>query len=125
MIDEDEWQRRPPDPVGDVRGRDRAGERDESCCAGEGSTDQHVVPLRATASASAIDADLAGMPSFGQPLPLRDGDWDVFVAARARRGRPAGRAGYDHAGPAHVTGDNVAVWPKGDRCLTSGHERPG
>ena len=37
-----------------------------------------------------IEADLDRMPFFGSAIPLRDGEWNLYAARRAVRGRIRG-----------------------------------
>ena len=45
----------------------------------KGSTDQHVLPLERDGQRFSLTIDATAMPSFGQPLPLRDGSWEILV----------------------------------------------
>ena len=71
-----------------------------------------------------VEIDVAKMPSFNRPLPLRDGNWDIFVrragAATAGLITPA----YDHARLADITGEKVGIGPKNYRFTTSGYDAP-
>jgi CDP-glycerol glycerophosphotransferase len=89
-----------------------------------GSTDQHVAELSRDGARFSVEIDVAKMPSFGQQLPLRDGNWDVFVrragAATAGLITPA----YDHARLARISDNKVDIWPKNYLFTTSGYDAP-
>ena len=50
------------------------------------STEQHVVPVGRDGDRFTVEINAAAMPSFGRPLPMRDGSWDLFLR-RAAGGR--------------------------------------
>jgi CDP-glycerol glycerophosphotransferase len=89
-----------------------------------GSTDQHVAGLSRDGDRFSAAIDVAKMPSFSEPMPLRDGAWDVFVrragAASAGLVTPA----YDHARLARISDDDVDIGPKKYRFTTSGYDAP-
>ena len=64
------------------------------------------------------------MPFFGSAIPLRDGEWNLYV-------RPAGggpdtlaEIKYDHDQLGDVTGQRVAAGRKQYRLLVTGHNDP-
>jgi len=123
VIDEDTWS---TDGRLTLRGSypAPADGRYEAVLRRRGSTDRHVVPLARQGERFSIEIDAPRMPSFGRPLPLRDGRWDIFV-------RPAGTADavlvspvYDHARLAQITGEKVCVWPKNYKFTTGGYDSP-
>ena len=61
------------------------------------------------------------MPTFGQPLPLRDGYWDLL--ARSGDG-PTMPVGYDHGRLAEISHKKVAAGPKLYAFTTSGYDSP-
>jgi CDP-glycerol glycerophosphotransferase len=65
--------------------------------------------------------DAAAMPTFGQPLPLPDGPWDVL--ARSGDG-PVMPVGYDHGRLAEISHKKVAGGPKLYAFTTAGYDSP-
>jgi CDP-glycerol glycerophosphotransferase len=61
------------------------------------------------------------MPTFGQPLPLADGPWEL--AARGASGRPVAMA-CDHARLPGISHRKVAVGPKLYAFTTAGYDTP-
>ena len=88
------------------------------------STDQHVIGLTRDGGRFTIEITVAAMPSFGRPLPLRDGNWDV----RIRRADPADGElivpAYDHARLAQIDDRKLVFGPKSYRFTTSGYDAP-
>jgi CDP-glycerol glycerophosphotransferase len=92
-----------------------------------GSADSHVIGFAVAGERFTIEADLDRMPFFGSAVPLRDGEWNLYV-------RPAGthRGGaealaelkYDHARLDDVTGQREAAGRKWYRLLVTGHDTP-
>ena len=122
VIDEDSWN---ADGRLTLRGSYPAAEGEyEAVLSRRGSTDQHVVGLTRNGARFSVEIDVAKMPSFNRPLPLRDGNWDIFVrrsgAATAGLITPA----YDHARLAGISGGKVGIGPKDYRFTTSGYDAP-
>jgi len=63
----------------------------------------------------------AAMPTFGRPLPLADGPWDLF--ARGASG-PLVRMAYDHARLAGISHRKVAAGAKLYAFTTAGYDAP-
>jgi CDP-glycerol glycerophosphotransferase len=63
----------------------------------------------------------AAMPTFGEPLPLPDGPWDVL--ARSGDG-PVMPAGYDHGRLAEISHKKVAAGPKLYAFTTADYDSP-
>jgi CDP-glycerol glycerophosphotransferase len=123
VIDEDTWR---PDGRLTLRGSFPAPESSthEVVLRRRGSSDRHIVPLSRDGERFSIDIDVAGMPSFGQPLPLRDGRWDIFVRRTGAAHGELVSPGYDHARLRQVTGANVSLPPKDYKFTTSGYDAP-
>ena len=88
------------------------------------STDQHVVGLTRDGDRFTIEITAAAMPSFGRPLPLRDGNWEIRI-------RPADPAdgelivpAYDHARLSQIDDRKLVFGPKSYRFTTSGYDAP-
>jgi len=91
-----------------------------------GSGDAHVLPVQLDGERFSIEVDVERMPLFGAAVPLRDGEWNLFVQPLA--GSDAGQepAGlkYDHDKLAAVTGSRVAAGQKWYRFMVTGHDDP-
>jgi CDP-glycerol glycerophosphotransferase len=88
------------------------------------ATEIHILPLQRDGDRFSVDIAAAGMPSFGDRLPLRDGIWQLKV-------RPAGQASaqhvlpvYDHARLAEVTDHKVQFGPKTYVFTTTEYDFP-
>ncbi|HEY1626937.1 MAG TPA: CDP-glycerol glycerophosphotransferase family protein [Streptosporangiaceae bacterium] len=88
-----------------------------------GSGDAHVLPLPLDGERFSLIADLERMPFFGTGIPLRDGEWKLYV-------RSAGSAGelselkYDHDALGQVDGARVQAGRKLYRLIVTGHDDP-
>ena len=49
-----------------------------------GSGDSHVIPFAVDGERFSVELDVDRMPFFGSAVPLRDGEWNLYV-------RPVGR----------------------------------
>jgi CDP-glycerol glycerophosphotransferase len=127
VIDEHDWQ---PDGRLVLRGSflgASADDRYETVLRRIGSADSHVIGFEVRDERFTIEADLNRMPFFGSAIPLRDGEWNLYV-------RPAGtlRAGaevlaelkYDHGRLDSVTGQRVAAGRKWYRLVVTGYDSP-
>ena len=63
----------------------------------------------------------AAMPTFGEPLPLPDGPWDVLARSA---GGPVLPVGYDHGRLADIAHKKVAAGPKLYAFTTAGYDSP-
>jgi CDP-glycerol glycerophosphotransferase len=102
------------------------GGRQEVVLRRKGSTDQHVLPLVRDGQRFTLTIDAAAMPSFGRPLPLRDGTWEILVR---RPGEGGGEPelitpAYDHARLPEVGDRRLTFGPKSYRFTTSGYDSP-
>ena len=121
MIEEHSWSR---DGRLTLRGSyPAAGGALEAVLRRRASADQHVVTVARDGDRFTIGIEAAGMPSFGQNLPLRDGTWDIFVR---QPGTPGGLAvpGYDRARLAGLGHDKLSFGLKHFRFTTSGCDAP-
>jgi CDP-glycerol glycerophosphotransferase len=125
VIDEHEWQ---PDGRLVLRGSFLgAGGEYETVLRRIGSADSHVIGFQVEGERFAIEADPDRMPFFGSAIPLRDGDWNLYV-------RPAGglrddpetlaEIKYDHDRLGDVTGQRVPAGRKLYRLIVTGHDDP-
>jgi CDP-glycerol glycerophosphotransferase len=83
--------------------------------------EEHVIGSRRDGNRFSVTIDAAAMPTFGQPLPLRDGYWDLL--ARSGDG-PTMPVGYDHGRLAEISHKKVAAGPKLYAFTTSGYDSP-
>jgi CDP-glycerol glycerophosphotransferase len=89
------------------------------------STDQHVLGLDRAGDRFTLVIDAAGMPSFGQRLPLRDGTWEILMRPAADPGDSALiTPACDHGGLAGITDRRLTFGPKAYRFTTSGYDVP-
>jgi len=128
VIDEHEWQ-----PGGRLVLRGSflgaglipgTGDRYETVLRRIGSADSHVIGFAADGERFSIEAGLDQMPFFGSAIPLRDGEWNLYV-------RPAGggpdtlaEIKYDHDKLGDVTGQPVPAGRKQYRLVVTGHNDP-
>jgi CDP-glycerol glycerophosphotransferase len=82
---------------------------------------EHVLPCDVDGDRFGVRLEPGAMPTFGRPLPLADGPWDVY--ARGAGGRLT-RAAYDHSRLAGISHRKVAVGPKLYAFTTAGYDSP-
>jgi CDP-glycerol glycerophosphotransferase len=87
-----------------------------------GSGDAHVIPFHRDGERFSVEMDVERMPFFGTEVPLRDGEWNLFV-------RPVGdvelaELKYDHDGLGAVRGERVCAGKKCYRFIVTGHDDP-
>ena len=130
VIDEHEWQ---PDGRLVLRGSflgaglPGGSDRYETVLRRIGSADSHVIGFGVDGERFSIEADLDAMPFFGSAIPLRDGEWNLYV-------RPVGGLGadsetlaelkYDHDRLGDVTAQRVPAGRKWYRLMITGHDDP-
>ena len=130
VIDEHEWQ---PDGRLVLRGSflgaglPGTSDRYETVLRRIGSADSHVIGFAVDSERFSIEADLDAMPFFGSAIPLRDGEWNLYV-------RPVGGLGvdsetlaelkYDHDRLGDVAAQRVPAGRKWYRLMVTGHDDP-
>jgi len=122
VIDEHEWQ---PDGRLVLRGSFlRADGHYETVLRRIGSADAHVIGFRLEGERFRIEVDVDRMPFFGSTVPLRDGEWNLYV--RPADGDPDSLAElkYDHDRLAAVSGARVPAGRKWYRLIVAGHDDP-
>ena len=78
-----------------------------------GSSDSHVIGFRVEGERFSIEADLDRMPFFGSAIPLRDGEWNLYVRPAGGGPQSLAELKYDHdrlgdvSGPARARGTQV------------------
>jgi CDP-glycerol glycerophosphotransferase len=82
---------------------------------------EHVLACDVDGERFSARIEPGAMPTFGRPLPLADGPWDLY--ARGASGRLT-RAAYDHSRLAGITHRKVAAGPKLYAFTTAGYDAP-
>jgi CDP-glycerol glycerophosphotransferase len=129
VIDEHEWQ-----PGGRLVLRGsflgeglpgaEAGDRYETVLRRIGSADSHVIGFEVRAERFTIEADLDRMPFFGSAIPLRDGEWNLYVRPAGTGSEALAELKYDHGRLDDATSQREAAGHKWYRLLVTGHDRP-
>jgi CDP-glycerol glycerophosphotransferase len=129
VIDEHEWQ-----PGGRLVLRGsflgeglpgaEAGDRYETVLRRIGSADSHVIGFEMRAERFTIEADLDRMPFFGSAIPLRDGEWNLYVRPAGTGSEALAELKYDHGRLDDATSQREAAGHKWYRLLVTGHDRP-
>jgi len=86
----------------------------------EAST-EHVLACDVDGERFSVRLEPGAMLTFGRPLPLADGPWDLFARGA---GGPLTRVAYDHARLAGITHRKVAVAAKLYAFTTAGYDAP-
>ncbi|MGH3272968.1 MAG: CDP-glycerol glycerophosphotransferase family protein, partial [Streptosporangiaceae bacterium] len=92
----------------------------------KGSTDEHVLAMTREGERFSITIAAAAMLSFGRPLPLRDGTWELLARPAgpdAAQSSPVALA-YDHAGLPDIGDRRLTFGPKSFRFTTTGYDAP-
>ena len=135
VIDEHEWQ---PDGRLVLRGSflgaglpgaglPGGGNRYETVLRRIGSGDSHVIGFQVEGERFSIEADLDAMPFFGSAIPLRDGEWNVYVRQAGGLGTGSealAEVKYDHDRLGDVAGQRVPAGRKWYRLMITGHDDP-
>jgi CDP-glycerol glycerophosphotransferase len=126
VIDEHLWQ---PDGRlvlrgGFLGGLLGGGERYEMVLRRIGSGDSHVIPFEVEGERFSVEVDVDRMPFFGSAVPLRDGEWNLYVRPVGGDGAALAELKYDHDRVAEVTGDRVPAGRKWYRLIVTGHDDP-
>ena len=89
-----------------------------------GSADSHVIGFAVDGERFGIEADLDEMPFFGSAIPLRDGDWNLYVRPVGGGPDTLAEIKYDHDRLADVPGQRVPAGRKQYRLVVTGHDDP-
>jgi CDP-glycerol glycerophosphotransferase len=122
VIDEHEWQ-----PGGRLVLRGSflgAGGCYEMVVRRIGSADVHVIGFRRDGERFSVEADLDRMPFFGSVIPLRDGDWNLYVRPVGGGPDTLAELKYDHDRLDDVAGRRVPAGRKWYRLMITGHDDP-
>jgi len=87
-----------------------------------GSGDAHVIGFELDGERFSVEMDVERMPFFGVEVPLRDGEWNLFV--RPVGGVALAELKYDHDGLGAVSGQWVSAGKKRYRFIVTGHDDP-
>jgi CDP-glycerol glycerophosphotransferase len=122
VIDEHEWQ---PDGRLVLRGSflGAAGPY-ETVLRRIGSSDSHVIGFRREGERFSVEADLDAMPFFGSAIPLRDGEWNLYVRPVGSGPEGLAELKYDHDRLSDVSGERVPASRKWYRLIVTGHDDP-
>jgi CDP-glycerol glycerophosphotransferase len=82
---------------------------------------EHVLACDVANGRFSVRLHPAAMPTFGRPLPLADGPWDLFARGA---GGPLVRMAYDHARLAGISHRKVAAGAKLYAFTTAGYDAP-
>jgi CDP-glycerol glycerophosphotransferase len=88
------------------------------------STEQHVIPMQRDGDRFTVEISAAAMPLFGRPVPLRDGNWDLFVRRDRADGGELIVPGYDHSRLADLGNRKLNIGQKSYRFTTAGYDTP-
>jgi len=89
-----------------------------------GSADSHVIGFAVQGERFSIEADLDRMPFFGSAIPLRDGEWNLYVRPAGGGPETLAEITYDHGRLGGVTGQRVQAGRKQYRLVVTGHDTP-
>ena len=89
-----------------------------------GSADSHVIGFGVEGERFSIEADLDRMPFFGSAIPLRDGEWNLFVRPAGGGSETLAELKYDHGRLDDVAAQRVAAGRKWYRLMITGHDDP-
>ena len=125
VIDEYEWQ---PDGRlvlrGSFLGAGLGGNRYETVLRRIGSADSHSIGFAVDGERFSIEADLDAMPIFGSAIPLRDGEWNLYVRPVGGGSETLAELKYDHDRLDDVTAQRVPAGRKWYRLMITGHDDP-
>ncbi|HEV2536598.1 MAG TPA: bifunctional glycosyltransferase family 2 protein/CDP-glycerol:glycerophosphate glycerophosphotransferase [Streptosporangiaceae bacterium] len=124
VIDEHEWQ-----PGGRLVLRGsflgaRPGVAYETVLRRIGAADSHVIGFAVADERFTIEANLDRMPFFGAAVPLRDGEWNLYVRPAGTGADALAELKYDHGRLDGAAGQRQAAGHKWYRLLVTGHDRP-
>ena len=89
-----------------------------------GSADSHVIGFAVRDERFTIEADLGRMPFFGSAIPLRDGEWNLYVRPAGAGAEALAELKYDHGRLGGLDSQRVAAGRKWYRLLVTGHDNP-
>jgi CDP-glycerol glycerophosphotransferase len=100
------------------------GEQYETLLRRVGSADSHVIGFAVQGERFSIEADLDRMPFFGSAIPLRDGEWNLYVRPAGGGPETLAEIKYDRDRLGDVTGQRVQAGRKQYRLVVTGHDTP-
>jgi CDP-glycerol glycerophosphotransferase len=122
VIDEHEWQ-----PGGRLVLRGSflgAAGQHEILLRRIGSSDSHVIGFHREGERFSVEADLERMPFFGSGIPLRDGEWNLYLRPVGGGPEALAELKYDHDRLGDVSGERVSAGRKWYRLIVTGHDDP-
>ena len=99
-----------------------AGTRLDLVLRRQDAADEFIVPCQRDGDAFSAEISAAAMPTFGLPLPLHDGYWDIAARAGDPDGAPLISVGYDHASLAEISHKRISAGEKLYALTTSGYD---
>jgi CDP-glycerol glycerophosphotransferase len=84
------------------------------------ASDEYEIACQRDGDRFSLVVDAAAMPTFGQPLPLHDGHWEL----RARAGGAVTPMACDHASLPEISHKKVMAGPKLYAFTTAGYDSP-
>ncbi|MGE5136324.1 MAG: CDP-glycerol glycerophosphotransferase family protein [Gemmatimonadota bacterium] len=88
------------------------------------AADEYAVGCQRDGDAFTAVIDVAAMPTFGQAVPLHDGNWDVLARASAAGSVQLTGVSYDHARLGEISHKKITAGPKLYSFTTSGYDSP-
>jgi CDP-glycerol glycerophosphotransferase len=89
-----------------------------------GSSDSHVIGFHRDGARFSVEADLEQMPFFGSGIPLRDGEWNLYLRPAGGGPEALAELKYNHDRLSDVSGERVAAGRKWYRLVVTGHDDP-
>ncbi len=89
-----------------------------------GSSDSHVIGFHRDGERFSVEADLERMPFFGLGIPLRDGEWHLYLRPVGGGPEALAELKYDHDRLGDVSGERVCSGRKWYRLIVTGHDDP-
>jgi len=122
VIDEHEWR---PEGRLVLRGSfGGSGGPYETVLRRVGSSDAHAIAFDLAGGRFSVEADLERLPFFGSVIPLRDGEWKLYVRPVGGGPETLAELSYDHDRLSEVTGQRVAAGRKWYAFMVTGHDAP-
>jgi CDP-glycerol glycerophosphotransferase len=86
--------------------------------------DEYVIGCRRDGERFTAEVPVAAMPTFGLPLPLHDGHWQVAARAGGEAGGPLTAVTYDHARLTEISHKKTGAGPKLYALTINGYDSP-
>jgi CDP-glycerol glycerophosphotransferase len=89
-----------------------------------GSADSHAIAFHREGERFSVEADLERMPFFGPGIPLRDGEWNLYLRPVGGGPEALAELTYDHDRLGDVSGERMSAGRKWYRLIVTGHGEP-